>query len=163
MALGNREGVAQLVEPSTFGRNEGVSAIVDLDAAVSGGPRYEVSMKRLDTVLDDSNIGLVKLDVEGFERQVLAGAERLLSQRRIQHVIYEAHDCALSPLHGLLKRHGYSVFGIGRTVFGPKLTPGEAAPLVDRSWESPSYLASLDPSGVTVLFRRSGWHVLRRR
>jgi hypothetical protein len=51
--------------------------------------------------------------------------------------------------------------GIGRDLFGPKLTPGAAAPRVDRRWESPSYLATLAPREADVALRARGWQVLR--
>lgn len=164
VALGSREGIAHLVEPGIFSQNEGTSVVVvDVDAGsrLSPGRSFEVRVTRLDSMLADSRIGLLKIDVEGSEREVLAGAEQLLSRRSIQNIIYEAHDCALSPLHDLLNSYGYSVFGIGHTLFGPKLSAGAAAPAVDRTWESPSYLASLDPNRATALFRPRGWQVLR--
>jgi FkbM family methyltransferase len=164
VALGSREGVARLVEPSIFAINEGASTIAGDPAtrpSATGRRALEVTMKRLDSVLAGANIELLKLDVEGFEAEVLSGAEQLLSCGSIRHIIYEAHDCSRSPLHGALERFGYSVIGLGHSLFGPRITPGTGVPAVDRSWESPSYLASLEPQRVRSLLRRSGWQVLR--
>lgn len=163
-ALGGRDGTAQLFEPSAFGINEGASTLVaQPDAgplASSGG--FEIRLARLDTVLADCDIALLKVDVEGFEAEVFAGAERLLARQKIRNIIYEAHDCERSALHQLLFQYGYSVFGIGHDLFGPRITPGTAAPMVDRRWESPSYLATLSPSAVLATFRARGWQVLQR-
>jgi FkbM family methyltransferase len=164
VALGSREEVTHLVEPDIFGLNEGASMIVadaQIDSLQGSGKKFEVKVLRLDAALAVSKIGLLKIDVEGFEGKVLAGADQLLSTRSIQNIIYEAHDCADSPLHELLKGYGYTVFGIGHTLFGPKLSAGVATPSVDRSWESPSYLACLDAPRTTALLRPGGWHVLR--
>jgi FkbM family methyltransferase len=163
IALGGHDGTAELVEPSSFGANEGTSSVVR--GTVVPGPGsangFEVRVARLDSFFPDGRIALLKVDVEGFEAEVFAGAERALAQRRIQSVIYEAHDCERSSLHRLLSAHGYSLFGIGHDLLGPRLTAGSAAPRVDRAWESPSYLATLDPAAVQSALRPRGWQVLR--
>jgi FkbM family methyltransferase len=162
-ALGSRDATARLFEPNAFCMNEGASTLVAPDAAApanSGG--LEIRLARLDTVLADCDIALLKVDVEGFEAEVFAGAERLLAQQRIRNIIYEAHDCERSSLHSVLSEYGYSVFGIGHDLLGLRITPGDAAPKVDRSWESPSYLATLRPSTVLPSFRARGWQVLQR-
>jgi FkbM family methyltransferase len=162
-ALGSRDGTARLVEPSAFRMNEGASTLVaraDAEPAESS-VGFDVRLARLDSILADREIALLKVDVEGFEAEVFAGAERLLAQRNVSNIIYEAHDCERSPLHELLLRCGYSVFGIGHDLFGLKVTPGTAAPTVDRRWESPSYLASLSPGAIVPLLRARGWQALR--
>jgi FkbM family methyltransferase len=162
IALAGRDGSAQLIEPPIFGINEGASTVArGMSASEPGGRNgFEVRTAKFDSLFTCDHIALMKVDVEGFEGEVLAGAEHALAQRRIKSVIYEAHDCEGSALHALLSRYGYSVFGIGHDLFGPKLTPGSAAPSVDRAWESPSYLATLDPAGVQRAMRRRGWQVL---
>lgn len=161
-ALGSRDGTARLIEPRAFGINEGTSTLVaPPDAPASqDNAGFEIRLARLDTVLADCDIALLKVDVEGFEAEVFAGAEQLLARRKIRNIIYEAHDCERSGLHELLAQYGYSVFGIGHDLFGPRITPGTAAPSVDRGWESPSYLATLSPNVVLVSFRARGWQVL---
>jgi hypothetical protein len=111
--------------------------------------------------LGGRQIKLLKVDVEGFEGEVLAGAQHALAGRAIRHLIYEAHDCERSALHALLRGYGYAIFGIGHGLFGPKLTPGTAAPSVDRRWESPSYLATLTPQQAAAALLPRGWRVLR--
>jgi FkbM family methyltransferase len=163
-ALGSRDGAARLFEPSAFRVNEGASTLVTGPDAIGiqDSAGFEIRLARLDTVLADSEIALLKVDVEGFEAEVLAGAERLLARQRIRNIVYEAHDCERSPLHSLLSEYGYSVFGIGHDLFGLRITPGIAAPKVDRRWESPSYLATLSPSAVLPSLRARGWQVLQR-
>ncbi len=159
-ALGDRDGTARLFEPSVFGMNEGASTLMSqAEAAATAG--IEIRVARLDTVLQDRDIALLKIDVEGFEGAVLEGAAGALAGRRIRNIIYEAHDCERSPLHARLTDLGYSVFGIGHDLFGLRLTRGVAAPAVDRSWESPSYLATLEPGIALRAMRARGWQVLR--
>jgi FkbM family methyltransferase len=163
-ALGDTDGRTQLIEPRIFGINEGASTVTPAPGGLPGAPAegsFEIRIARFDTVLNGRQVGLLKVDVEGFEAQVLGGAQRALARRRIRHLIYEAHECERSPLHALLAGYGYSIFGIGHELFGPKLTPGAAAPRIDRRWESPSYLATLAPREAALALRTRGWRVLR--
>jgi FkbM family methyltransferase len=162
-ALGDHDGIAQLVEPRIFGINEGASTVGRQDAAPAtstGANGFDIRIARYDSMIVDCEVALLKVDVEGFEPQVLAGAERSLAQRRIHNIIYEAHDCEHSQLHTLLAWYGYSIFGIGHDLLGLKLTPGVAPPKVDRGWESPSYLATLHPQEAVAALRPRGWRVL---
>jgi len=161
-AMGSRNGVGKLVEPPIFGLNEGAAAIASEKGSANGNETaYDVKIRRLDSVIGEGSVALLKVDVEGFEAEVLAGAGRLLSERRVENIIYEAHDCERSPVHALLLSHGYSIFGIGHGLFGLKITAGTAAPIVDRAWESPSYLATSRPGLVIPLLGHGGWRVLR--
>lgn len=79
-----------------------------------------VPVRPLDDVVDahaiiGENIWL-KLDVQGYERAVLAGAERLLQRSRIVQlemslVPLYAGQAAFSELHGLLDRAGFELVG----------------------------------------------------
>lgn len=165
VALGSQDGTAHLVEPPSFGVNEGTATVARGTAMPDsdGGNRFEIRIARFDGLFADCKIALLKVDVEGFEAEVLAGAERSLAQGKIQNVIYEAHDCERSKLHVFLSGYGYSLFGVGHDLFGPKITAGSARPRVDRGWESPSYLATLRPAEVQRALRPRGWQVLRAR
>ena len=161
VALGGRDGAAQLLEPASFNMNQGASTVAPGDAGSISGPGLEIAMARFDSLLGDRDVALLKVDVEGFEGEVLAGARCALAQGRIHNIIYEAHDCERSGLHSLLSAQGYSVFGVGHDLLGPKLTTGASPPRVDRGWESPSYLATRHPLAVQSALRRRGWQVLR--
>lgn len=64
---------------------------------------------RLDDVEAAGPVDLLKLDVEGHEEQVLAGAHRLLTDDR-PVVVFETFDGA-SPVFELLGRHEYEIRG----------------------------------------------------
>jgi hypothetical protein len=52
--------------------------------------KIEIPMKTLDTILTDyPEISLMKIDVQGFEKAVLAGGQNTL--KRTKHVIIEAN------------------------------------------------------------------------
>jgi FkbM family methyltransferase len=113
MALGARSGTLNLA--STGGESGGVTA---LDWAADG--RVEVPMATLDDVAGDAGeITLVKIDVEGWEAQVLRGGAAALSRTR--NVLIEINKPALqaagsSPdeLLGLLRESGFSSFTVIR-------------------------------------------------
>ena len=42
----------------------------------------EVERKKLDDVLIDKNIGFIKIDVEGHEKEVIAGSKKIISENR---------------------------------------------------------------------------------
>lgn len=161
-ALGKHNGAARLFEPDIFGLNEGAATLARtaLELATSS---ISVPVARLDTVLSGERIRLLKVDVEGFEHAVLSGAERLLAGRCIENVIYESHECEHSSVHALLQRAGFCIFGLGHGLRGLEITPGAGAPRVDRTWESPSYLATLRPERVLPRLRGAGWQVLKAR
>lgn len=100
------------------------------DTTVKNGSLH-VSTIRLDDVPwpEASKILLLKIDVEGFELNVLRSAERLFRQRRIQHLIFEytawwtdrSSQKDLLPFvqHHLQTQTFYALDRLGRDVYGP--------------------------------------------
>jgi len=101
---------------------------------VSGQGRSEfinVHVEPLDTVLRRekiSNVRMIKIDVEGFEGEVLQGAEKLLVSEKapilcIEHGVYESNFDAIGYLQ---KINDYSLFQLKRTkMYVSKLCPIE--------------------------------------
>lgn len=58
----------------------------------------EVPVRRLDEITDDSEIDLLKIDVEGADTWVLMGAERLLRDKRIKQIWYEQNKPRLRQI-----------------------------------------------------------------
>ncbi len=103
------------------GREEGEAEFPDYDSPETGatvlqasgvGPKRKVWQATLDRVLADvrPTIGLVKIDVEGSEPEVLQGAVKILNNRRPRAVLFESfggehlkkcrqllHDCGYFP------------------------------------------------------------------
>jgi FkbM family methyltransferase len=74
----------------------------------------EVDMVTLDSVVQDRVVAGMKIDVEGFEIEVLRGCERALSQQRVQLIQIEWNSTSLElvgtdrrPVAEFLARHGY--------------------------------------------------------
>jgi hypothetical protein len=81
-----------------------------LDGAV------EVPVKTLDELLADQPPALIKIDVEGFEADVIAGAKTLLATQKIPALIIERVGNAErfgrteDRLHYDLKKHGFNAY-----------------------------------------------------
>ncbi|HEY4357628.1 MAG TPA: FkbM family methyltransferase [Acidobacteriaceae bacterium] len=113
MALGDQTGTAEIHLAASAGSNS--------LKAVHGSTASEIiQVKTLDEVADENNvetIDLLKIDVEGFELQVLAGAARRLAQRRIRFIYAECvmdNDPEMAhtnffDIHALLRPLGFSV------------------------------------------------------
>ena len=85
-----------------------------------------VSMVTLDSVIGDRQVAGMKVDVEGFEIDVLRGATRALADRRIALMQLEWNDASWeavgsdrAPVADMLASYGYALFrpdGKGRLV-----------------------------------------------
>lgn len=163
-ALGSAAGEATLFESDYFLINQGTASLAHVPSAAeaASSTKHSVAVERLDDVFPTESFALLKIDVEGFEAEVLAGAEQLLASGRIAQVIYEDHTLGESGLGETLLRHGYTIFAIGHTAFGPRLIDASLAQkAIDASWESASFLATLDPARAQQTMRGKGWRVLR--
>jgi FkbM family methyltransferase len=89
-ALGAENGTAELRLPGVGG-----GAYASFTASWIDEGRLEVEVRTVDGVLDGAAPSLMKIDVEGFEHQVLQGASKTLAEHRpllfleINHVILE--------------------------------------------------------------------------
>ena len=159
LGLSDHEGNGVLLLPPSYVWNRGTAEVVEA-ADARPGERHAVRLASLDTVLPPSaGVGVMKLDVEGHELAVLAGARRALEAHHIRDIVYEDHTRYPNDVARFLEAMGYRVFGVGSTCWGPRLSPpGRAAPLW--GWESPSYLATLDPERARLRMAPRGWRVL---
>lgn len=162
-ALGSEESVCQLEEPDDFAHNQGTAAIATATASVShpGRTSYSVPVKPLDSLFENQSIDLLKIDVEGYEKEVLTGASRMLKEHKVRHIIYEDHNKDQSGIHRTLIAQGYHVFSIGYTFFGPLLLPWDRQLSIHESWESASFLATLHPEDCLKRLGKRGWQVLK--
>ncbi|MGQ0587155.1 MAG: FkbM family methyltransferase [Gammaproteobacteria bacterium] len=123
-ALGDSDGSARI---GVAGNSWSSSLLEMLPAHLDAAPEsaftgYEtVQTRRLDSVIDalcPAPAGLyLKLDVQGFERQVLAGAQATLARVRVLQLemsltpLY-AGAASFGELHALLESRGLVLFGL---------------------------------------------------
>lgn len=158
VALGETAGRATLVIPEAMSTNDGIAHIGTV--ANAGERAIEVELVALDDELGSGNVGVVKIDVEGFEAAVLRGARRALSERRIREIVFEDHEGPKSETCRLLESFGYEIFSTGWTLRGPAIQPssqGRAA----AEYEAPSFVATLQPSETLERCRATGFRVLK--
>jgi FkbM family methyltransferase len=159
VALSDRAGSATLFDAPDTSVNCGLGSLM----AHEGQSRtFTVPTARLDDLLGNERIDLLKLDVEGAEIRVLEGARETLRQKRIRDVLFEDHIGHRSPAALYLADHGYTVFHLGVRFRGPWLAPAGSAKPPLRPWDSPNGIATLDPDRVRDRLASSGWTVLRR-
>lgn len=174
MALSDRSGSTLLDIPVDFAGNQGLAQVVHTDNSVRfdshqnfGGVaaplehQISIECQRLDDCLASNEIvNLMKIDVEGHELAVFKGAAKFLQEQRIHHIIFEAHDGYPSALTDLLEVNGYTIFGVDRQFFGPRLV----APSSDRAavhWLPRNYIATCQPAQVARSFARRGWQIFQ--
>ena len=161
IALSDRNCFAVLKTPSNWELNRGVATIVIGNHDVKRDEAYyPVTLKRLDDLLDeDVRLGLLKLDVEGHEINILSGALRLLGRGAIRDIIFEDVGDYPTPTMLLLENFGYSLFSLAKYFRGPRLRSADRNGVSPR--DDPNYLATLEPSRAIQRMNRKGWFVLK--
>jgi FkbM family methyltransferase len=159
LALSDRTGVAQLLIPSDFAQNQGVSFLTgSLDKGAEGG-QFDVSVRRLDEVIGSGQkIGFLKIDVEGHELQVLRGAERLLESGSIRDILFEQQGDPPTATTKFLEDRGYSIYRIAGGFLGP-IAVSIGTPFAADAHASSNYLATLDSNRAITRMTRRGWAV----
>lgn len=157
-AVSAEPGMATLNVPAEFGFNRGVATIEEV-----GGQAAAIDVRKvtLDGVVGAAGrIGVLKIDVEGHELSVLQGAKGLLEERRITHIVFEEHHPADSVVIVHLRGAGYDVLRIAKGFLGPvMLSPDREAP--HSAWESPCFLATVEPALAKARLSPRGWQALR--
>ena len=119
-----------------------------------------VAIDRLDKFLEKEQncIGVLKIDVEGHELEVLQGAGNLISKHHVRDIIFEEHNSYPSPLTDFLESNGYTIFRIWKSFWRPILeSPSKN---LIHPWEPPNYLATLNAERATERIKDWGWKCL---
>jgi len=163
LALSNYSGKAVLSVPK---RNREEASLISPKDVMSTQANdddfktYTVSLEKLDNVLKTRNkIGLIKIDVEGHELEVLQGAIRLISAQQIRDIIFEDHNGYPSSVSQFLEDNGYTIFRIWKGFWKPLLEPPTKKLI--HPWEPPSYLATKDSSRARERLKKRGWNSLQ--
>jgi FkbM family methyltransferase len=160
LALGGEPGEARLELPDAMDQNDGVATIRGTGAATSKSVMVRVTT--LDEMIPAATINVMKLDVEGFEIEVLKGARRAMRDGRLRHVVFEDHVGPESDVARLLRAEGYHLFSLGWTLRRLVVEPAESGSRAT-AYEAPSYFASIDPNAASKLAAERGWRCLSRR
>lgn len=156
LALTDRVGRLHMVMPPPDAANLGLAAIGPGDIEVEGST--------LDQVLGGvSELGILKLDVEGHELHVLQGSAALLAAGVIRDIVFEEHRPVPSPVTEFLARHGYRIFSLSYDVRGLSVKPLGQPNKPLPAYQSPSYLATIRAEEVLALLDPPGWYSLRGR
>jgi FkbM family methyltransferase len=95
-AVGSESGIVR------FSRlKDTVNHVLAADAPAEA---REVPITTLDSALAGQHPALIKIDVEGHEPAVVAGAESVLADPALKAIILESHD---APTLAVLSRHGF--------------------------------------------------------
>lgn len=149
IALGEAEGNLKLRIPKV---NKGKGSLVrHAEANNEDVDVVDVPVKRLSKVLENESIEsikFIKIDVEGFEAEVLSGGSEILENIPPQCILFEFNHSELQgtvaeqPIFHLLSRYGYKFFSIPRCMLQMRLNyfdPREKSPTI-----SNDFLAVLD-------------------
>jgi FkbM family methyltransferase len=160
VALSDHHGTADLFAPESFDRNVGSAS---LQISARWGKDHvrvgEVRLSTADEEFSDRPVSLLKIDVEGHESQVLAGAAELLAAGSLRDIILEHKGGYPSSLMDMIEEQGFVVFSLDNSLFGLDPAPAGARP-PRQGWEGPSYLASREPERALDRLERRGWAVL---
>ena len=116
-----------VVHPVAAGESNGPIRVTDHpNASVTNDPSMKavpVEMRRLDDEIDDSQVNFIKIDVEGYELQVLEGASRILQTRprlalELHINMYREPVRVIEQIFEKLSSLGYSMF-VQTKVDGP--------------------------------------------
>ncbi len=145
--------VAQAAVCEKFGWIGFTNERSDDQNSVSEHGEISVPMVTLDELLADTSPTLLKIDVEGFEKFVLLGANSLLE--RTQFVYFEAWD-------DHFKKYGYSFLDIFDLLFGKNFqivtfTSSTTLKQVTRDASIQSCVNLLAYRDYTAIAKRTGW------
>lgn len=158
VALGKETGRAMLHVNDWFLTNRGTAWISNTVEPNPDIKSVEVPIRSLDGLLGESeHIGVLKMDVQGYELSVLKGMTRLLERRAVRDIIFEEEASFPAPTHTFLKSCGYSIFGLQESFTGVHCLP-DAQPVFNSIFgQLPNYLATLNPGRAKALLRPAVW------
>jgi FkbM family methyltransferase len=158
-ALSDRSGQAILLDVPTHQQNTCWSHLPGWDHRPERlRPGISVELHRLDEFID-YEVGVMKLDVEFHEAQVLEGAGHHL--RNIRDIIFEEVGPYPQESHKLLERAGYRIVWFEEHLKGPRIIEPFSRPELRHYDTVPSYLATQDYKRAESLLLRPGWQSLR--
>jgi FkbM family methyltransferase len=159
VALSDAAGEGTLVSGGTDEFDMAVASLSDERAAPRAvAATTAVPLARLDEIPGIETLGLIKIDVEGHEAEVLRGAAGLLSSGAIRDIVFEDHDDYPSEPTTIVEDAGYELISLDNDLWGLRLGPPSERGEVS-AWPGPSYLATRDPDRARQRLGKRGWQV----
>lgn len=149
------EGEVDFEVPDGFEWNRGTGRLQDPSDGKKAALR--VRAVRLDGLIQDSRVGVMKVDVEGHELGVLQGCGCLLERQRIRDIVYESFLPQPDPATELLRACGYTVFRVQQRFRGPRPIPLRDA---TKGVVTENFLATCEPERLEERLGPSGWFCL---
>lgn len=126
-ALGETKTSLKLVVPE---ENSGEGSLIRRDTESENSSSFDVDVYPLDQISHQekmTSVKLMKIDVEGFEEDVLKGAKHLLSSIRPHAILFELNKSTQSKIKEesiikLLHQHDYEILSIPKCLIKMKLT-----------------------------------------
>jgi FkbM family methyltransferase len=157
-ALGKEQGKARLHMNEWFLTNRGTSWVSDQPDDGKNVRVIEVPLYTLDQVLGDRvTIGVMKMDVQGQELNVLQGAAGFLKRHAVRDIVFEEASPYPAPTHDYLKSLGYAIFGLAETFSGISLVLNGQSPYDPEFGPLPNYLATVDPKRAVERIKPTMW------
>lgn len=157
-ALSDQVGSGELSAGPEFHGNMGLAALRSASEVSADEELLSVSLRRLDDEIGDRAVGMLKIDVEGHEPEVLRGAERLLERGDVRDIVFEDHEEYPDRATELVERAGYRLFSLDNDLLGLCLGAPENRGPID-PWPGPSYLATRDPDRAIARLVPRGWQI----
>jgi FkbM family methyltransferase len=150
------------VYPSAVDNNDGLGSLLPGHGRSAVGQKVPViSLDQVVSEFREGQVHLIKVDVEGAEAQVFAGARTLLGSPNAPVLLFESFDVA--PVIKSLVRFGYEVrhlhYSLATGLEFPRV--GDAFDNLFSAYEAPNYVA-LKPSGRLGSFQEFSTRSKRR-
>jgi len=149
-AISDRDGYGTLHFPTGYRENQG-------NVSLAKTTQGNIQVRKLDS-FKFGDVGIMKIDVEGHERNVLSGAWRLLSKKQIRDVLFEEHESYPADSHRLVLDAGYRLYRVAGSMWRPLLlSPDDQK---RRGFLPTTYLGTIDEKRALDRFRKPGWRCL---
>jgi FkbM family methyltransferase len=157
-ALGKEKGKGRLHMNDLFLTNRGTSWIADQAKDSKNVRVIEVPLLSLDQVLNGSaTIGVMKMDVQGQELNVLQGASGFLKRHAVRDIVLEETSPYPAPTHHYLKSLGYAILGLTENFSGVGLVLNGSSTYDPEFGPLPNYLATADPERAVQRITPTMW------
>jgi len=127
-AVGNKTGTTTLYKRSVSSETGIIDPDITEKKLVSSG---KILIDTIDNIIHSRNIGrveMLKIDVEGFEYEVLCGCKDSFKDNKIKKIICEIHSSYLQKkgldekmIYSLLKENGFSITVLDTNVDRPHI------------------------------------------